>query len=130
MGKAEEVLEHHGIKGQKWGIRHDPRTGRVSVDHRTVADLRKRPPPSLTNRQLQTVNTRLGLEQNFNRLNPGKIKRGESHIKAVIATTGLISSIVGFVNSPLGKMAINLINKNKDVVVPNVNVAKRLKGFV
>lgn len=114
-----DILEHHGIKGQRWGIRHkpNPKTGRVSGDHRTVAELRRKPKSSLTNKQLQTVNTRLGLEQNFTRLNPGVIKRGESHVKAVVATAGLLTSIVGIVNSPIGKAAFKFINRHKGVSV-------------
>ena len=114
MTTVEEHLEHHGIKGQRWGIRNkvNPQTGRVSGDHRLVSDLRKKSKPSLTNRQLQTVNTRLGLEQNFDRLNPNKIKKGEKHIRAVVATAGLISSVAAIANSPLGKPIMAFITKH------------------
>lgn len=116
---AKEFLEHHGIKGMHWGIRNkvNPKTGRVSGDHRVVSDLKVRPKHSLTNRQLQTVNTRLNLEQSFDRLNPGKIKKGEKHIRAVVATAGLISSVAAIANSPLGKPIMELINRNKGKIV-------------
>jgi len=112
---VEGVLAHHGIKGMRWGIRNkvDSRTGRVTVDYKTANDLRKKPKTSLTNKQLQTVNTRLGLEQNFDRLNPGTIKRGEKHIKAVVATAGLISSVAAIANSPAGKPIAAFINRHK-----------------
>lgn len=119
MATTKEILEHHGIKGQRWGIRNkvNPQTGKVTGDHRLVSDLRKRPRASLTNKQLQTVNTRLGLEQNFSRLNPSVIKRGESHIRALVTTVGLVSSIVTLANTPAGKNAIDFINKHRKVTI-------------
>ena len=104
---AKEFLEHHGIKGQRWGIRNkvNPKTGRVSSDHRVVSDLRARPRHSLSNKQLQTVNTRLNLEQNFARLNPSKREINQKRFKTVFtAVAG--TSIAGFVKSNEGKKII------------------------
>jgi hypothetical protein len=106
---VEDIIKHHGIKGQRWGIRNkiNQQTGRVSGDHKITADLRVRPKPTLTNKQLQTINTRLGLEQNFNRLNPSKKEIGKKKIKAVLATVG-ITSVASFLKSPAGKKTMEV----------------------
>lgn len=108
---VKEYLEHHGIKGQRWGIRHNPKTGRVTNDHRTVAELRRKPKPTLTNKQLQTVNTRLGLEQNFDRLNPSTVARGRNKANAILATVGIGVAVFNIVNSPAGKAAVSAGSK-------------------
>lgn len=105
MIDVEDFLEHHGIKGQKWGIRRDPKTGKISEDHSKVADLRKKPKHTLTNQELQTINNRLNLEQNFDRLNPTKIALGKRRAKKILGTVG-VSSVIGFVNSPIGRKTI------------------------
>lgn len=104
---ADDFLEHHGIKGQRWGIRRkrNVQTGRVSSDFRTVAELRRKPIHQLTNQQLKTANERLNLEQNFRRMNPTKKEIGRKKVKALLSTVG-ITSVVSFVNSPLGKKSM------------------------
>jgi len=42
--KAEEFLEHHGVMGMHWGVRHDPnriRTGRVTPPRQAPGTERK-----------------------------------------------------------------------------------------
>lgn len=107
--EVDDVLEHHGIKGQKWGIRHDPKTGRVTGDHRRVAELRKKPVSSLTNNQLKVANERLNLEQNFRRLNPTTVQKGHNTVKSILATAGTVTAIVGLATkaaSILGKRSL------------------------
>lgn len=109
MDQVKDFLEHHGIKGQKWGIRNKhPVVKKVtSADHRKAKTLQKKGAHGLTSNQLKIVNERLNLEQNFNRLNPGKRKKGESHVRALLATASLASSAVAVLNSPAGKLAIS-----------------------
>lgn len=106
---VSDILEHHGIKGQKWGIRHKPnsKTGRVSTDFKISNDLRKRPVSSLSNKQINTVNTRLNLEQNFRRLNPTTVERGKRRAQALLATAGIAVTAFNLLNSPAGKAAVS-----------------------
>lgn len=110
MVAVEDFLEHHGIRGQKWGVRRkNPSASsgsRMSSDARKVAELRKKPTHALTNKQLQTANTRLNLERNFNSLNPSVIKKGHAKVQAILATVGLGVSMFNLANSPAGKSAI------------------------
>lgn len=79
----DEVLEHHGVRGMKWGVRKDRRVG-VSKSKGTevpASDDAKRAnsyhdrahkhgPASLNNQELQHLVNRLNLEQQYARLRP------------------------------------------------------------
>lgn len=70
----EEILEHFGIKGMKWGVRRSNPSAEPSSDaarsDAAVSKLRKDGLKALSNEELQTVVTRLNLEQNFNKVRP------------------------------------------------------------
>lgn len=103
----DAFLEHHGVKGQKWGIRHKPvRTLTPSEDHRRLAELKKKRPAELTNQELKIINERSNLLQNFNRMNPSTVKKGHKMAKTILASAG-IGSISAFIRSDAGKKAIN-----------------------
>lgn len=107
-------LAHHGVKGQRWGVRRTKaalaraakREGRApaSEEHQRTAELRKKGKAGLSNKELKEVNERLNLEQNFARLNQGAASKGRAKTLTTLAT---ISTVAGFLNSPPGKLAIN-----------------------
>lgn len=105
---VDDILEHHGIKGQRWGVIHKPnsRTGRVSSDFKTASDLRKKKLPHLTNKQLKVANERANLEQNFRRLNPSKLERGQKIAKSILVSAGLPATIGGLASNPKSREKI------------------------
>lgn len=110
MTTVDEFLEHFGVLGMHWGVRKD-RGGvvkRQSVDSKRTQELKARPVGSLSNKQIQTVNTRLNLEQNFGRLNPTKVAKGKNFAKEALATIGIATAAYGVVTSPAGQAAIKL----------------------
>lgn len=71
MTNVEDILEHFGVKGMKWGVHRSPkipasRDAQVSLDIRAKA--KKGKPRALTNAELQTAINRMNLEQQFKRL--------------------------------------------------------------
>lgn len=100
-------LDHHGIKGMKWGIRNKERSGRpASGDSKKASELRKKPLSSLTNNQLQTLNTRMNLEQNYKRMNPKFHQVGKKRAEEILGTIGIGVTAYSIYHSPAGKAAI------------------------
>lgn len=116
----EEFLEHHGVKGQKWGIRNPENRRRVSGDYKRISDLKGRHPSELTNKQLKSVNERLNLEQQFKRLNPNKVRSGKAQAEFILSTVGIGLTIYNMLHSPAGQHLLSLGKKK---------VSRQLKLF-
>lgn len=77
MSEIEEFLEHHGVKGMRWGVRRKRGAdGRVSTEAKRADEIlskaKKHGRKSLTNKELGDLTKRLELERKFNQLNPPK----------------------------------------------------------
>lgn len=95
MSALDDVLEHYGTKGMKWGVRKNRSGGRnvdlkrvssppVSEDFLTARQLQSRHPATLSNKELKTLNERLNLEQNWAKMNPTTLERGRKAVKSII----------------------------------------------
>lgn len=62
----QEFLAHHGVKGQKWGVRRSRRSLRKAAEKRG-----SNPTKDLSNEELQQLVTRMNLEQQYSRLTGG-----------------------------------------------------------
>jgi hypothetical protein len=105
METLEDVLAHYGIKGMKWGVRRSDRELRRARRQKTSG------PPSedakrasaaaskakaggistLSNQELQQLNNRLNLEQQYNRLTTSEKKKknaGSKFAQEFIANMG------------------------------------------
>lgn len=70
-----DELYHFGVKGMKWGVRHDKKSSgssrsrkkeRVaSEDYTRSRDIMKKKPYEMSNRELQEANNRLQLENTY-----------------------------------------------------------------
>lgn len=86
---VSEFLEHFGVKGMHWGVRE---RGPASEDHLEVSSLRGKAKEArgihaLSNDEIDTINRRLNLEQNYSRLTSGggsAIDRGDKFVKSRI----------------------------------------------
>jgi len=107
-----KFLSHYGVKGQRWGVRRSKaalaRSSKreLSADAKRAKELSKKKRSELTNEELQFLNTRKNLEQNFDRLNPTTIARGENRTRNILGTIGIGVTAYNTINSPAGKAAI------------------------
>lgn len=118
MSQEDEVqafLEHHGVKGQRWGVRRTKaalaraarREGRPqSEDAARAKALSKKKRSELTNDELRFLNERQNLEQNNRRLNPGVVDKGQAKTRAILGTVGLGVAAYNTIKSPAGQAAV------------------------
>lgn len=84
-------LKHFGIPGMRWGVRRDRTSGRKpkgSEDYRATKQLRKKKLQDLSNKELQTLNNRLQLEQQYKNLTKKKLSVGQKKVKEVLGKIG------------------------------------------
>lgn len=107
------ILEHHGVKGMKWGKRKAG-TGPASThvkrsnpheDHTKVSSLRKEKTKTLSNDEIQKINKRLQLERSYSELaaQTSVISKGQKKAAVVLGLAATATSIYTFAQSPLGK---------------------------
>lgn len=116
---VEEVLEHAGVKGMKWGVRKRkvPRqgpSGDAKDAHRALVKAKTSGVEALTNKELNALNQRLNLEQNYAKLsyNPSAMKKGLDTLNGLLKTGKTIDSAIEFSKTPTGqKMAASLGKK-------------------
>lgn len=98
-----EFIAHYGVKGMKWGVR---RKRSASADAQRHGANKKKKLEELSDSELQSLVTRLNMEQNARRLNPNKVAAGHNAVKAALAVGITANSVIAFSKSPAGqKMA-------------------------
>lgn len=94
----EEFLQHHGVKGMKWGVRRsqaelDRAAGRTPSKGRLGSSSRKRkssapPASSMDDNQLRQRINRLQMEKQYNELTASKTGAGRKFAKKALGTAG------------------------------------------
>lgn len=101
-----EELQHHGIRGQKWGIRrYQNKDGsltpagrkrqkrQLSDDAKEAKALKKKKVGELSNAELRKLNERRNLERNYKQLNPSVVTKGAKIVGGTAAALGTIVSL-------------------------------------
>ena len=104
--EVDKILEHYGKKGMKWGVRTAKTPVKTSKDYKKSVPLRNRKTRELSNKQIQNVNARITLEQNYRRLNPTTIEKGNRLVKGLLTLGTTAAAFYTLANSPAGKAAI------------------------
>jgi hypothetical protein len=118
----EDVIEHYGRKGMKWGVVHDRGpdgrvkiTKTVSEDHKVSRELKAKPRSEMSNAELKRLNERLQLEKTNNELQSRtalqKIKTGTAIAGTILAAAGTINTAIQFTRSPAGQAVIAGVKK-------------------
>lgn len=120
-------LQHHGIKGMKWGVRRfRTRDGKLtaagkkrynqddwSSDAKEASALRRKSVNQMSNAELRKYNERVRLEQEYSRLNPSKIKKGMAIAAGVVGTLTTINNLYNSGNNLIvnGQKVVNKLRK-------------------
>lgn len=110
MTTTEEFLEHHGVKGQKWGIRNK----KVAKGPAKTTKYTKHP-SQLTDAQLQSRIRRMQMEKQYKDLKSEKVSKGKKFAEDILlgAAKGIATAtIVG-----VGMLGVKALLKKKGIVI-------------
>ena len=118
MAKSQNViLAHFGVKGMKWGVHRSTPSLPASQDAQRAREVQSKVKAggtkALTNKEMQDLITRMNLEQQFARLNPGKLQKGTQVAADILRVGNTINQVVSFVNSPAGKVIKDALIKKR-----------------
>lgn len=129
MYEYPDYLMHHGVKGMKWGIRkkavssgkkikfkvsslNKKRISSYSKDYQETRTLRRKSSKKLSNQELKTLNKRMELEQNYNRLSTSSINRGVNVARNLVGIAGTIGGLYAVSQSPWVKAGMKILKRN------------------
>lgn len=102
--KNPNDLYHHGIKGMKWGVRKEHQSSGSkkkrskmedwSDDAKEANRINKKKVSQMSNAELQRLNNRKNLEQQYSRLNPSAISRGMKYVATAATVTGTAVTVI------------------------------------
>lgn len=121
-------LYHHGVIGQKWGVRrYQNKDGSLtaagkkryddqeswSSDAKTASTIKNKKVKEMSNAELKKLNERMRLEQEYSKLNPNAVKKGLLVVGGIAAGMGTVISLYNNSNQliNIGKKFVDMIPK-------------------
>lgn len=102
MGDTE-FLAHHGVKGQKWGVRRYRRNSAsgISTVKRNMANNHidytkahsKKSVKNMSDSELRSRLNRLQMEQNYEKLSTKDVSRGQRFVKKAMKTATTVATV-------------------------------------
>lgn len=98
--EAIDFLEHHGVKGQRWGVRNDPGSKKYTGStnkapksksknaHKNGVTKYSGKPHMLTDAELNARIKRLETEKKYKQLNKRDVSTGQKHVNEVLTNIG------------------------------------------
>lgn len=86
--KVEADAEHHGIKGQRWGIRRERGPEGTVSSNPAVKTSTPGSPRRLSDADLQAAVQRMRLEREFHQLSAQRVQKGESFTRGLLKDIG------------------------------------------
>ena len=143
----EEYLSHHGILGQKWGVRRfqnedgtytnaGKKRRQMSDDYKNYASKKGKSTSEMSNAELRAYNERARLENEYRKLNPSTIKKGLLYVGAISGAMITVNTLVNNSKPTIeaGKKyipkAIAAVKHPKKVVEKVKTAAKAAKTMV
>ena len=111
--EVEEVLEHFGIPGMKWGHRkgisinlHERRQKKInnqSDEYKQSRELKSKSYKTLSNKELKALNERMQLERSLRDLKSSDYQKGLDAVKTLTAVGTTVASLYALSTTPLGQ---------------------------
>lgn len=101
----ETILEHHGVKGMKWGVR---KRRNESARAKTFGNKGKSKGPDvkeIPDKELRDIVNRMNLERQFSSLTktPSTLEKTTKTVGSILAVGATVNSAIAFSRSPAGQ---------------------------